>query len=94
MYMRCMIYIMRRTQIYLDDDLWEVLHTRARIEKTTVSDLMRKAARERYALDSKERRDALMGIVGLWKDRTDLPDTETYVRSLRTGNRLKRLGIR
>jgi hypothetical protein len=55
---------------------------------------MRKAARERYALDSKERRDALMGIVGLWKDRTDLPDTETYVRSLRTGNRLKRLGIR
>jgi predicted transcriptional regulator len=94
MYMRCMIYIMRRTQIYLDDDLWTALHARAESEKTTISELMRKAARKTYVLDSKERRAALMGIVGLWKDRTDLPDTETYVRSLRTGSRLKRLGIR
>jgi hypothetical protein len=38
-----------------------------------------------------ERRAAMMGIVGLWKDRTDLPDTETYVRNLRRGKRLARL---
>jgi hypothetical protein len=38
-----------------------------------------------------ERRAAMMAIVGLWKDRTDLPDTETYVRNLREGTRLKRL---
>jgi hypothetical protein len=38
-----------------------------------------------------ERRAAMMGIVGLWKDRADLPDTETYVRSLRDGSRLKNL---
>jgi hypothetical protein len=38
-----------------------------------------------------ERRAAMMGIVGLWKDRTDLPDTETYVRNLRGGDRLERL---
>jgi hypothetical protein len=38
-----------------------------------------------------ERRAALMGIVGLWKDRTDLPDTETYIRNLRGGTRLARL---
>ena len=38
-----------------------------------------------------ERRAAMMGIVGLWKDRTDLPDTETYVRNLRKGTRLARL---
>jgi hypothetical protein len=38
-----------------------------------------------------ERRAALMGIVGLWKDRTDLPDTETYIRNLRNGTRLERL---
>jgi len=35
-----------------------------------------------------------MGIVGIWKDRTDLPDTQTYVRNLRKGTRLERLGIR
>jgi hypothetical protein len=38
-----------------------------------------------------ERKAAMMAIVGLWKDRTDLPDTETYVRSLRSGTRLQRL---
>jgi len=38
-----------------------------------------------------ERKAAMMGIVGLWKDRTDLPDTETYVRNLRKGTRLKKL---
>jgi hypothetical protein len=40
-----------------------------------------------------ERRAAMMGIVGLWKDRTDLPDTETYIRNLRDDDRLERLGI-
>ena len=38
-----------------------------------------------------ERKAAMMGIVGLCKDRTDLPDTETYVRNLRGGTRLERL---
>ncbi len=38
-----------------------------------------------------ERKAAMMGIVGLWADRTDLPDTETYVRNLRSGTRLQRL---
>jgi Arc/MetJ family transcription regulator len=84
---------MKRTQLYLDEDLWEALHTRAAIEKTTVSDLVRTAARERYVESTEKRREALMGIVGIWKDRTDLPDTETYIRNLRKGTRLKRLGI-
>ncbi len=88
-----MLYIMRRTQLYLDEDLWEALHTRAAIEKTTVSDLVRTAARERYVESAEKRQEALLGIVGIWKDRTDLPDTETYVRNLRKGTRLKRLGI-
>jgi len=38
-----------------------------------------------------ERRAAMMAIVGLWKDRTDLPDTETYIRNLRNCTRLERL---
>jgi hypothetical protein len=38
-----------------------------------------------------ERKAAMMGIGGLWNDRTDLPDTETYVRNLRKCTRLERL---
>jgi hypothetical protein len=52
-----------------------------------------------YIVDSKKldpvelekRKAAMMAAVGIWKDRTDLPDTETYVRNLRKGTRLARL---
>jgi hypothetical protein len=36
-----------------------------------------------------KRKQALLSAVGIWKDRTDLPDTEIYLRSLRNGERLK-----
>ena len=88
-----MLYIVRRTQLYLEEDLWSALHARARQQGTTISDLVRKAAREQYMSLDEDRRAAMEGIVGLWKDRTDLPDTETYVRGLRKDTRRKRLGI-
>jgi hypothetical protein len=82
---------MRRTQLYLEDDLWKTLHILARQSRSSVSELVRRAVREKYLGDSERRKEALLSAVGLWKDRTDLPDTETYVRSLRKGDRLKRL---
>ena len=39
--------------------------------------------------DNAARREALLSAVGLWKDRTDLPETEEYIRDLRTGDRLR-----
>jgi len=36
----------------------------------------------------------MLAIVGLWKDRTDLSDTEKYIRKLRKSNRLKRIFTR
>jgi hypothetical protein len=89
-----MLYIMRRTQLYLDDDLWSALHTQALSQKTTISDLVRKAARERYMYTPEQRSADMMAAVGVWKDRKDIPDdAEAYVRILRKGTRLKRLGI-
>jgi hypothetical protein len=84
---------MKRTQLYLDDDLWNALHAQAMLGRTSISELVRTATRERYMGNLEERRAAMMGIVGLWKDRTDLPDTETYIRNLRDDDRLERLGI-
>jgi hypothetical protein len=84
---------MKRTQLYLDEDLWEALHAQATLGGTSISELVRVAARERYMGNLEERRAAMMGIVGLWKDRTDIEDTETYIRNLRDDDRLERLGI-
>jgi hypothetical protein len=82
----------RRTQLYLTDDLWDTLKFHARQEKTTVSELARRAIRERYLGDRQRRAAAMEAFIGIRKDRTDLPEsTEEYVRSLRRGTRLRRL---
>ena len=82
---------MRRTQLYLDDDLWNALHARARSEDTTISDLVRHAVRERYLGSLTARKAAMQAVVGIWKDRPEIGDTKAYIRGLRRGTRLKRL---
>jgi hypothetical protein len=88
---RCIIYIVKRTQLYLDDDLWETLHIVARQSRSTVSELVRKAIREKYVGDAATRKETLLSAIGLWGNRTDLPNSQTYVRNLRKGKRLKRI---
>ena len=82
---------MKRTQLYLEESVWKLLQIRARQSGTSVSELVRQAVREKYVGRGRSRREIFQSIVGLWKDRTDLPDTETYVRNLRKGDRLKRI---
>ena len=85
---------MRRTQLYLDDDLWEALHVRAQVSGTTISELVREAVRERYLGSLEARQKAMQAVVGLWKDRRDIGDSTAHVRGLRRGTRLNRLGKR
>ena len=82
---------MRRTQLYLDDDLWNALRTRARSGGTTMSELVREAIRERYLGKLDERKTAMHAAVGLWKERHDIGDSTAYVRGLRRGKRLRRI---
>jgi len=82
---------MKRTQLYLDEDLWSALHSRARREGTTISGLVREAARERYLGGREERGQAMRAIIGMWKDRPEFADSIEYVRNLRGDDRLERL---
>jgi len=82
---------MKRTQLYITDDIWKVLQIRAKQSHNTISELVRNAVREKYLLSPSNRKEALLGAVGLWKDRADVPDAETYVRRLRDDGRLKRI---
>lgn len=74
---------MKRTQLYLDDDLWNALQVRSRHERTTVSELVRQAVRERYLGKAVARQEAMTDFIGVWKDREDLRDPLAYVRRLR-----------
>jgi hypothetical protein len=82
---------MRRTQLYLDDHLWNALHARARQEKSTVSELVRQAVRERYLGRRDEQMKAMQEFVGIRKEGSSPRDAVEYVRSLRKGGRLDRL---
>lgn len=82
---------MRRTQLYLDEGIWKALHIRSRQQRTTISNLVREAVRERYAPVPRNRAEAMSRWVGIWEDRTDLGDSEAHIRRLRKGRRLRRL---
>ncbi len=85
---------MKRTQLYLDEDIWKALHIRSRQSGTSISELVRQAVRDKYGSSPANRREAMQAWVGIWKDRKDLPSTEVYVRQLRKGGRRRRrLGI-
>jgi hypothetical protein len=53
--------------------------------------LVRQAVREKYLKGGKSRGEVFESVIGLWEDRDDLPDTETYIRQLRKDTRWKRL---
>jgi len=84
------MYIMKRTQLYLDEEIWNALHIRAQQSGTSVSELVRQAVRDKFMNSPESRRQAMQGWVGVWRDRTDLANTENYVRRLRKGTRLRR----
>lgn len=82
---------MRRTQLYLDDHLWNALHARAQSQKTTISELVREAVRERYLGSRDQQMKAMQEFVGIRKERSEPADAVEYVRSLRRGSRLDHL---
>jgi hypothetical protein len=81
----------RRTQLYIEDDLWKVLQIRSRESGSTISELVRQALRERYFSRSVERGRSMRAIIGIRKDRPEINDPESYIRKLRGGTRLSRL---
>ncbi|HET7841513.1 MAG TPA: CopG family transcriptional regulator [Terriglobia bacterium] len=82
---------MKRTQLYLEEGAWRALRVRSRQEKTTISELVRAAVREKYLESPANRAEAMKRWVGVWRDRDEMADVEAYVRRLRRGRRLKRL---
>ena len=88
---RCIIYIVKRTQLYLDEQDWAVLQLKARQSGLTVSELVRRTVRESYSGSTEHRKQAMLALIGIRKDRSSLPPTDAYIRKLRSGNRLERL---
>ena len=81
---------MKRTQLYLEEEVWKLLGILARQSQSSVSDLVRQALRDKYLNHAANRAGVFQSVVGLWKNRKDIKDSSAYVRYLRKGTRLKR----
>ncbi len=82
---------MVRTQLYLDEDAWNVLHQRAQSEGSTISELVRQAVQEKYLGDRGRRRKAMQAFIAIRKDHPEFSDAASYIRGLRRGRRIERL---
>jgi len=82
---------MRRTQLYLDEEMARRLAAESRRRGTTVSELVRDALVRGYGRGAREDRGAIIDrLAGVWSGRTDLGATATLVRRLRRSARPKR----
>jgi hypothetical protein len=85
---------LKRTQLYLDEEMARALETLSRQKDTTISELVRAGLRDRY-MGSKDidKVSLARNLAGIWKNRKDLKDIDATVRKLRRSARLKRLQI-
>ena len=85
---------MRRTQLYLDEEISDKLTEISKKEKRSISQLVREALEKVYL---KERRpdilEAFKKCNGIWADRRGF-DTGRYIRGLRKDTRRIRSGMK
>ena len=83
---------MRRTQLYLDDELYRFLSALSRQEKKSISELVRSAIAEKYIMkDAVDKIVIVDRLASIWKDREDMKSPEEYIRILRKDTRRERL---
>jgi hypothetical protein len=83
---------MKRTQLYLDDDIARILSTVSRQKGRTISDIVRECVREKFGRKEQiNKAELARQLGGLWKNRKDFGATGKYVRKLRADTRRQRL---
>ena len=86
---------MKRTQLYIEDDVFKMLRRVGKERAVSISELVRAAVKKVYALDKPDNADMILKeSAGIWKDRKDIASSEEYVRQMRKDTRKKRLGIK
>jgi len=92
-----MLYIamgMKRTQLYLEEEMARTLAALSRQEGKTVSELVRESVEEKYMTRKEHDKGAVARqLSGVWRHRKDLRDIDRTLRRLRKGTRMKRFGL-
>lgn len=84
---------MKRTQLYIEDDVFKILSRVSKEKEVSISELVRAAVRKVYALEKPVEADRILKeAAGIWKDRSDITSSDKYVRQMRKNSRKERLG--
>jgi len=78
---------MHRAQFYL----WSLLHCCEHVDSGVLAALANQAASYLSVANKEQRRSDMESAVGIWAERTDLPDAATYLSNLRDEVRAERL---
>ena len=78
---------MRRTQIYLDDEIYEILKKESLILGKSTSQIIRENLKKNLVNKSNKISNAIDDSKGAWKDKSDLK-INYFIRKLRKGNRI------
>lgn len=82
---------MKRTQLYLDEEMSRLLTAESRRRGTTVSALVREAVVATYGSGKTEDRGEIIDrLAGVWAGRDDIGDADAFVRDLRRSARPSR----
>jgi len=86
---------MKRTQLYIEEDIFKTLRRISKERAVTISELVREAVRKVYIGEKPvDAEFILKEAAGLWKDRKDIKSAEQYVRAVRKDTRRERLGLK
>ena len=79
--------LMRRTQIYLDDEIYEILKKESLILGKSTSQIIRENLKKNLVNKSNKISNAIDDSKGAWKDKSDFK-INYFIRKLRKGNRI------
>jgi len=81
---------MKRTQIYLDEEIYKYLKAESNRTGKTISEIIREKIRAEINQSKENLIKAIDEVAGIWKDKAE--DIEETVRNLRNGSRNPMIG--
>lgn len=86
---------MKRTQLYIEDDIFKALQRISNEQMVSISELVRNAINKVYFKEKPADAEVVLKkAAGIWRDRQDIVSAEDYVRKMRKDTRRERFGIK
>ncbi len=77
---------MKRTQIYLDEEIYKYLKEESKKTGKSISELIREKLKKELNQNKENLLKAIKEVAGIWSYQTE--DVEEFVRSIRRGKRI------